>query len=205
MIKQQLSERFTAKWWDETPLDDQTLQYILDCAYLAPSKQGRYNYNIYVLGNTEPANDFKKWLYWENTWCLDTVRGKPGEGLRRYNGQVIAPTVLMWVAKETNGFETRDDCLISATIAMCSAIEKNVQTGFNSCIGPNEIASKLSIKGIPILCLGLGYAEIDELKHRPVYSNIDKVGFDLSNTDPKITDGHNRKNKPSFQDLMVFL
>jgi hypothetical protein len=205
MIKQQLSERFTAKWWEETPVDEQTLQYVLDCAYLAPSKQGRYNYNIYVLGNTEPANDFKKWLYWENTWCLDKVRGKPGEGLRRYNGQVIAPVVLMWVAKDTRSFETRDDCLISATVAMCSASEKGLQTGFNSCIGPTDIADKLSIKGTPILCLGLGYATPDDLKSRQVYSNNDHVGFDLSNTDPKITDGYNRINKPSFQDLMVFI
>lgn len=204
MLKQQLSERFTAKWWEETPVDDQALQYVLDCAYLAPSKQGRYSYNIYVLGNTEPANDFKKWLYWENTWCLDTVRGKPGEGLRRYNGQVIAPVVLMWVAKD-EGRESRDDCMISSSVAMCSAIEQNLQTGFNSCIGPQEIANKLSIKGTPILCLGLGYAITDELKARRVYLDTDYVGFDLSNTDPKITDGNNRINKPSFQDLMIFL
>lgn len=204
MLKKKLTERFTAKWWDATPVDLQSLKYVLDCAYFAPSKQGRYNYNIYVLGNTEKSNEFKNWLYWENTWCLDRIRGKKGIGLKRFNGQVIAPVVLMWVAND-EGFETRDDCLVSASVAMCAALEQDLQTGFNSCIGPQEISEKLSIKGKAIVCLGIGHATPDNLKSRSVYLNNNHVGFDISNTNPTIRDSYNRINKPKFQDLIIFL
>jgi nitroreductase len=204
MLKKHLSERFTAKWWDPLPVDSGSLKYVLDCAYFAPSKQGRYNYKIYVLGDTEKSKEFKNWLYWENTWCLDKIRGKEGEGLKRFNGQVIAPVVLMWVA-DNDGSETRDDCLVSASVAMCAALEKGLQTGFNACLGSNEISEKLSITGKAIVCLGLGHATPDELKSRPVYSNDVHVGFDISNTNPKIVDTYNRVNKPKFHDLMIFL
>jgi hypothetical protein len=204
MLKDMLSKRFTAKWWEDAPVDDQSLNYVLECAYLAPSKQGKYNYNIFVLGNTEKATDFKNWLYWENTWCLDKIRGKEGPGLKRFNGQVVAPIVLMWVANDP-GHETRDDCLVSASVAMCAALEKNLQTGFNSCIGPEEISKKLSIAGNPIVCLGIGHATSDTLESRPVYLNDTRVGFDLSNTDPRITENNNRNKKPKFSDLIIYL
>jgi len=204
MLKKQLSERFTAKWWDSILVDPTDLKYVLDCAYLAPSKQGRYNYNIYVLGNDEKSTAFKNWLYWENTWCLDKIRGKEGDGLKRFNGQVLAPTVLMWVANDT-GSETRDDCIVSASIAMCAAHEKNLQTGFNSCLGEKEISNYLSITGHATVLLGIGYATTDELKSRPVYQNDLEVGFDLSNTDPSIVDHYNRIDKPKFSKLVKYL
>jgi hypothetical protein len=115
MLKNNLLHRFTAKWWDDRKVDESDLQYILECAYLAPSKQGRYNFNIYVFGHGDRSENFKRWLYYENTYCLDKARGKAGQGLKRYNGQVLAPIVLLWVAHD-HGHETRDDCLISASV-----------------------------------------------------------------------------------------
>jgi nitroreductase len=204
MLKKQLTERYTAKWWDPIPVDNESLNYILDCAYFSPSKQGKYNYKIYVLTDTDKSVEFKNWLYWENTWCLDKIRIKQGQGLKRFNGQVLAPIVLMWVANNVD-LETRDDCFISASIAMCAALEKNLQTGLNSCIGPGEIAEKLSIAGNPVVCLGVGHATSDKLATRAVYLDNKLVGFDLSNTEPQITKNYNRVNKPKFSDLIIYL
>ena len=46
------------------------------------------------------AKEIKDWLYWEHTCCLNKVRGVKGEGLRRYNGQVLAPIVLAWASRK---------------------------------------------------------------------------------------------------------
>ena len=204
MLKDNLSKRFTAKWWDSQEIDENSLNYILECAFLSPSKQGRYNYKIYVLTSNQQSTEFKQWLYWENTYCLDKIRGKKGEGLKRFNGQVLAPIVLLWIAND-HGHETRDDCLVSASIAMCAALEKNLHTGFNGCLGGDEIASKLSIPGTAIISLGVGHATPDYLKNRNVFLKDQQVGFDLSNTDPTITDNYNRVNKPKFSELFIFL
>jgi hypothetical protein len=82
-------------------------------------------------------------LYWENTYCIDGERIKEGPiGNRRYNGQVLAPTVLIWVAKNKNR-ETFNDCLVSSTITMLAAEEQGVNTGFNGCLGEIATAKKL--------------------------------------------------------------
>ena len=79
MLKDLLEKRFTAKWWSDKPVEKEKLDYILDCTYLAPSKNGKWKFEIFVLGNSEKANEIKQWLYWENTYCLDMKRGKEGE------------------------------------------------------------------------------------------------------------------------------
>ena len=38
MLKELLSNRFTAKWWSEKTVEEDKLQYVLDCTYLSPSK-----------------------------------------------------------------------------------------------------------------------------------------------------------------------
>ena len=103
MLREILGKRFTAKWWSDKPIEQEKLDYILDCAYSAPSKNGKYNYEIFVLGDSEKSNQIKQWLYWENTYCIGGERLREGPiGHRRYNGQVLAPTVLVWVAKHKN-------------------------------------------------------------------------------------------------------
>jgi nitroreductase len=131
MLLDHLRNRYTAKWWDPIPLEDEKIKAIIECAYLAPSKQGNYDFEIAVLTDSPAGKEFKQWLYWDNTACLDKVRGKPGEGLRRYNGQVLAPVVMIWLAKqfdqtvndynENQFLRTNNDCIISATMAMCQA------------------------------------------------------------------------------------
>jgi hypothetical protein len=207
MIKDLLQSRFTAKWWNEQAVEPEKLSQLLDTVYLAPSKNGRYTFTLYVLADSSAALEFKQWLYWENTWCLDTVRGKPGPGLKRFNGQVIAPVVLLWVGHDQSR-ETRDDIMVSATVAMCAAQELGLQTGFNGCLGETEITEKLGIadkKIVDVMSLGIGYASIDQETKRPVYDQQGvEVGFDLANVDPANRKVPTRQSQPS-KDILIKL
>ena len=208
-----LENRFTAKWWNDSPLESDKVESILKCAYLAPSKQGRHEFEIHVITDSPEGKEFKEWLYYENTACLDKVRGKPGPGLRRYNGQVLAPVVMIWLAKnypvtpnqygESDWLRTNNDCIISSTMAMCQAEELGVKTGFCGCIGGGEIAKKLNRPGhTAVISVGFGYATPDRAFVRKVYKDGVEIGFDLSNTLPSIRTAGNRKNRPSKQSMV---
>lgn len=207
MLKDLLSNRYTAKWWSDDSVDSEKLQYILDCTYLSPSKQGKWNYEIFVLGNNQKSISIKEWLYWENTYCLDTVRGKEGPiGNRRYNGQITAPIVLVWVAKDRDN-EIFNDCMVSSTIAMMAAQEQGLQTGFNACQGQKDLAKKLDREGsYAYISLGLGNIDkidgIDNSIQREVIKDNVKHGFDYGNVDVSVTRGPNRYNKPKIDALI---
>jgi hypothetical protein len=98
--------------------------------------------------------------------------------------------------------EIRDDCMVSASIAMMAAEELGLQTGFCGCIGPKEIAEKLQIEGEAVISLGIGYAIPDDREIRKVYKGNVEMGFDASNSDPILTDYHTRIRKPSFENLI---
>jgi len=150
---------------------------------MSPSKQGKYDHEIYVITDSSEGKEIKKWLYWENTYCLDGVRGKPGPGLRRYNGQVLAPIVLLWITKKLQGYSdtnelesqrVRDDAIISATMAMIAAEELGLRTGFNSTIGKLEIEQKLKLNlenKTPVIAVGMGYAFPESRISRQVFEN----------------------------------
>ena len=204
MLKELLEKRFTAKWWSDKPVEKEKLDYILDCTYMSPSKNGKWNYEIFVLGNSEKANEIKQWLYWENTYCIDGERIKEGPiGNRRYNGQVLAPIVLIWVAKNKNR-ETFNDCLVSSTVTMLAAEEKGVNTGFNGCLGEIATAEKLGrgASGHASIILGLGYIDkVDDKVQREVFKDNVKHGFDYGNVSPEILLGPNRNKKPNIEHL----
>jgi nitroreductase len=201
MINDLLRKRFTAKWWEDRAVKDEDLDTILECAYSVPSKQTRFNYKIYVFTDSPEGKELKEWFYWENTACLDTIRGKQGTGLRRYNGQVLAPIYIVWIANNSD-LDGRDDCIVSASIAMLAAEELGLQTGFCGCIGPDEIKEKLQIEGKAVISLGIGYAIPDDLEMRKVYKDGEEMGFDLSNSNPNFKKHHTRIRKPSFQNLI---
>jgi len=201
MLKELLEKRFTAKWWSDKPVEKEKLDYILDCTYLAPSKNGKWKFEIFVLGNSERSNEIKQWLYWENTYCLDMKRGREGPiGNRRYNGQILAPIVLVWVAKEKDK-EVFNDCMVSSTISMIAAQEQGLQTGFNCCQGMEDLAKKLDREGrYAYISLGIGLIDkIDGINNsiqREVFKDGVKHGFDYGNVDVSVTRGPNRFNKP---------
>jgi nitroreductase len=217
MLYDYLKTRFTAKWWDPAPLEQDKLDLILKCAHSAPSKQGHYDYEIFVITDSNEGQQFKQWMYWENTACLNKVVNASGPGLRRYNGQVLAPILLIWLAKKfdtlTNSYgesewlRTNNDCMISATMAMCQAAELEVNTGFCGCMIGHQVASKLNKPNHEaVISVGFGYATPDKETSRKVYDqNGTEKGFDLSNTDPNIQYIATRKNRPPITTMINYI
>jgi hypothetical protein len=211
-----LETRYTAKWWDPKPVEQTKLETILECAYQAPSKQGHHDFEIVVLTDSVEGQAFKQWLYWEDTACLNKVRAAPGQGLRRYNGQVLAPIVMIWLAKkypaspnpygESEWLRTNNDCIISSTMAMCQAEELGMDTGFCGTLGVTEIPARLNkLDRVAVISVGFGYATPDNQILRKVYKDGVEMGFDLSNTNPLIRTGDNRKNRPPKYSMINYI
>tara|TARA_B100000902_G_scaffold241168_1_gene228413 strand:+ start:339 stop:932 length:594 start_codon:yes stop_codon:yes gene_type:complete len=180
MLKELLKNRVTTKWWSDKQVEKDKLDYVLECIRRAPSKQLKYNFKVLVFDETKPCKDIKDWLYWEHTCCLNKIRGAKGKGLRRYNGQVLAPIVLAW-ASEKDDLEVIEDIMVSSTTALLSAEEVGLNTGFNGCLEPKELGQKVGEPYVHML-LGLGYADkIDGEPMRKVYKDGIEMGFDLSN------------------------
>jgi nitroreductase len=216
ILADHLKNRFTAKWWDDVPLEDSKIESILECAYQAPSKQGYHEFEIHVITDSVKGKQFKEWLYYDNTACLDGVRGKHGIGKRRYNGQVLAPVVMIWLAKdypestspyvESSWLRTNNDCIVSSTMAMCQAEELGVRTGFCGCIGGKEIADRLNKPNYTaVISIGFGYATPDNIIDKKVYKDGVEIGFDLSNTLPKIRTAKNRRHRPPKDSIVKFM
>lgn len=215
-LHNKLETRITARTWDPLPLEQEKLETILECAYQAPSKNGRHEFEIYVLTDSPEGREVKRWLYEENTYCLDGVRAKQGPGLKRFNGQVNAPIVMVWLTKDypakldslgEDNFQRNDrDCIVSATMAMCQAEELNVRTGFCGCLGPKDVAAKLGKPEMKAaIIVGFGYATLDRSPTRSVSKNGVVVGWDIGNVTPSIRTYDNRKNRPSKYSMINYL
>jgi len=211
-----LETRITARFWDPIPLEDEKLETILECAYQAPSKNGRHEFEIHVITDSVAGKEFKRWLYEENTYCLDGVRAKQGAGLKRFNGQVNAPVLMVWLTKDypskldslgEDNFQRNDrDCIVSATMAMCQAEELNVRTGFCGCLGPKDVAVRLGKPQLKAaIMVGMGYATLDRAPNKSVSKNGTVVGWDLANTTPSIRTYDNRKNRPGKYSMINYL
>lgn len=214
MLKEHLKKRFTAKWWDDRPVEPEKLNDILEATYYAPSKQGTYRYKVVVITDSNEGKLFKKWLYEENTWCHEGVRGKLGTNEKRYNGQVLAPIVLAYLSfyKDTSEIEDLSlknhiDTVVSATVAMCAAEELGLSTGFNSTVDGFAISQKLGFPDtVCTLLLGIGYATPDLRIKRGIYNRQGiRYGYDYSNTDPRIQIDINRTQKPTFDKFYKFV
>ena len=180
MLKELLEKRTTTKWWSDKIVEKDKLDYVLNCVRRTPSKQLKYNFKVLIFDESKKCKEIKDWLYWEHTCCLNKVRGAKGEGLRRYNGQVLAPIVLAW-ASEKNDLEVIEDIMVSSTIALLAAEEVGLNTGFNGCLESKELGQKVGEPHVHML-LGLGYAdEIDGEPMRKVYKDGIEMGWDLSN------------------------
>jgi len=178
MLKDVLKDRFTAKWWKADPVEQEKLDAVLQAAYLAPAKNGKHDHELVVLTDSPEGKAIKEYLYFDQTWCGDGIRKKSKfVGQKRFNGQVLAPVVLLWAANipaekisilnENEKQRIRDNCLLQAGFAMCAAEEQGLKTGINSTQSGIEIARHLGVAGKEfILSLGLGYADIEQ-SNRP--------------------------------------
>ena len=209
-LKDILTKRFTSKWWLDKPIESEKIRYILDCLYECPSKQSKYNYNIHVLYDSEQSIKIKQWMYWKDTVC---VRGHRGDTLdvnptlNRFNGQVLAPIVMIWVAKKRTESSV-NDCMVSSTIAMLAAEECGLNTGFNGCMSRRKTADILGYgkEAYAIISMGFGYG-VQAIKNNITKAKIYKegvhVGWDHMNVDPSITTTWNRIQKPKKDSFII--
>jgi nitroreductase len=214
MLREHLQRRFTAKWWDSKPVEQEKIDAVLEAAYLAPSKQGVYRYEILVVTDSDSGKKFKQWLYEENTWCFEGALTKEGADDKRFNGQILAPVLLLYLSKREDNNKLEDlnlrnqvDTIVSATTAMCAAAELGLSTGFNTTFNSDAIIKYLNRSDvICTIMIGFGYATADQRVRRGIYNESGaRIGYDYSNTDPSLNIDINRTQKPAFDKLIKFI
>lgn len=188
-ILELLKKRYTTKLWQHTPVTDAQLDYVLQCAYLAPSKMAHHSHKIVALTNSAEGKAIKDWLFYEHTWAWD---GYPAYDIpvghqstedRDYNGQYRAPVVLIWLSTlkdaerilvqtqvnhqpvsyhvhTPDAYQQRSDIYISATTAMLAAEEQGLRTGYGVCHHAGMVAEHLGMPSYhAVVAMGLGYPQ----------------------------------------------
>ena len=220
ILKKLLENRITTKWWLDKDISNNDLNYILECARLAPSIHGKFSTSIFVSRD----KTYKNFLYEDNTYCYgipgkETMqRGVPhpedyNPEHKRYNGQVNAPVVLTWLYTghknpSVKGDHFHDDAerdvLVSASYASIAALEKQIDFGFCQCIGGKEISDFLGIGSHAILVMGLGYKdEYQGQLKRQVYKDGKHIGWDIDNIPFDLRE-HHRKYRPKTGDYIIW-
>lgn len=211
-IKDILTDRFTTKWWEDTPVTQEQVDYIFECMSKAPSKNSKYDYRIVAT----TSKTYSEWVYLENAWCYKSVQKKVEPNMKamhmRFNGQVNAPLVLTWMHDRESTDpswkkEVTNDIMICATIGMMAAQEIGLNTGFCGCIEGREVSDYL---GMPdkeaLVILGIGTAKPRAFKgdprNRPVVRNGKVIGWDDDNITQEFTDA---KDRLRSQAEVVFL
>jgi nitroreductase len=232
MLKDIIKNRYSARTWLPTSIEQEKINYILNCAVHAPSKQSLYPWKIYVLGENSNSKSFKEWLFWENTWCVNGERANPSDKEsqnKRFNGQYRAPLLLLWthraLSEETHKNENywksylpyqqeQDliDMTVSASFAMLAAEELGLRTCFGRCHEyefTNTILDEGTVKmGI---ALGIGYAEDDNNHNNrmldPVIRNDRLEGYETKNLSQSFPiKYHNiRQKKPNISNLIKII
>lgn len=188
-ILELLKKRYTTKLWQDTPVTDAQLDYVLQCAYLTPSKMAHHSHTVIALTNSRQGIEMKDWLFYEHTWAWD---GYPAYALpanfaskeeKDYNGQYHAPIVLLWLSKLTaeqritvnkkinnetlqynvstpDADQQRSDIYISATAAMLAAEEQGLNTGYGVCHHARMVAARLGMpQHYAVVAMGIGYPQ----------------------------------------------
>jgi nitroreductase len=230
-----LQQRYTTKLWQDTPVTDAQLDYVLQCAYLAPSKMAHHSHRIVALTDSAEGKKIKDWLFYEHTWAwdghpaYDIPVGHQSDEDRDYNGQYRAPVVLIWlselknarritVQKEVNGqiqqynvstpdaYQQRSDIYISATAAMLAAEEQGLRTGYGVCHHNKMVAEHL---GMPSYCavvaMGMGYPADTADSEVPV---LDAEGHQLGFCVPNTPPGNphwNRDDRPTQNQMIKII
>lgn len=230
-----LQQRYTTKLWQDTPVTDAQLDYVLQCAYLAPSKMAHHSHRIVALTNSVQGREIKDWLFYEHTWAWDGYPaydipvGHHSTEARDYNGQYRAPVVLIWLSElkdarrvtvqkqihdewvqytvgTPDAYQQRSDIYISATAAMLAAEEQGLRTGYGVCHHNKMVAERL---GMPthnaVVAMGMGYAAEPTDSEVPV---LDAQGQPLGFCVPNTPPGQphwNRNDRPSFADMMQII
>lgn len=228
MIRNLINKRYSARFFNSSPVELEKVNYILECALNAPSKQSLYPYEILVLGNSNAANEFKNWLFWHDTWTnngkrLDSKNKIPKN--TRFNGQYRAPLVFLYAYRVPTNLKhspgdlnkNRDvldtmDMAISASFAMLAAEEQGLRTCFGKCHSDEYVNTPLGGGKIRIgLALGMGYAKSVTNSNsmlQPIFNNNKSIqGYDTKNLEQSFPLAkHNvRQNKPNKNKLFRFI
>ena len=229
MLQNLINNRYSARTFLDKPIEQEKIDYILNCAINAPSKQSLYPYKIYALTDTKEAQQFKEWLYWEDTWCVNGAKAEEKDrhsNDKRFNGQYNAPLLLLFANRNPDEEKFKDedfwklyipysqqqdlvDLTISASFALLAAEEQGLRTCFGACHSI-DIEHKIfgnNIISCPLM-LGIGYAEADQNHNnrmmKPIMKNDELQGLDTRNLDqtfPKERH-NNRVRKPAFNELI---
>ena len=207
-IKDILTDRFTTKWWEDTPVTPEQVDYIFECMSKAPSKNSKYKYRIVAT----TSRTYSEWVYLQNAWCYKSIQKKVEPNMKamhmRFNGQVNAPLVLTWLHdRGPLDKEITNDIMICATVGMMAAQEIGLNTGFCGCIEGREVSDYL---GMPdkeaLVILGIGTAKPKayggDPRTRPVVRDGRVIGWDDDNVPPELTSA---KHRQSNQAEVVFL
>ena len=230
-----LKQRYTTKLWLDTPVTDAQLDYVLQCAYLAPSKMAHHSHRIVAITNSAEGKKIKDWLFYEHTWAWDGYPaydipvGHQSKEARDYNGQYRAPVVLIWLSElkdarritvqkqihnewvqytvgTPDAYQQRSDIYISATAAMLAAEEQGLNTGYGVCHHNKMVAERL---GMPSYCavvaMGMGYPADTADSEVPV---LDAVGHQLGFCVPNTPPGNphwNRDDKPTQNQMIKII
>jgi nitroreductase len=230
MIKDIINNRYSARMFTNTIIEQNKINYILDCALNAPSKQSVYPYKILVLGNSKRATKFKKWLFWKDTWCSNGVRAKKENKTpdnTRFNGQYKAPLLFLYAYREPNNLThipieysnyewMKDaaliDMTVSASFAMLAAEEQGLRTCFGRCHSHELVNTILGKGSIKVgMALGMGYANsVDNtsVMITPITNKSGSLqGYDTNNLEQTYPiENHNvRQNKPNIDELFKFI
>lgn len=223
MLRDIIKNRYSARTFLDREIEQDKIDYILECATTAPSKQGLYPYKIFVLGTSEEAQKIKDWLFWENTWCVNGLRAVPEDKdstNKRFNGQYKAPLVLVYVAYPPDAVENHvhpdylkdflknskdkinTDATVSASFAMLAAEEQGLRTCFGKCHDEKLVSEKLGLKSKAVIVVGMGYAEdyTEEVEYmgQEVYKDNILQGYQPKNLPQNtvVPDHYDRQRKP---------
>jgi nitroreductase len=190
MLRNIIDNRYSGRIWDKEVPGKTQLDYILDCAYKAPSKQSLYPYEIHVITNSKKGRKFKDFLFWQNTWCSSKGRIKDKTSLnKKYNGQYRAPILLCWTNRAVTNMHTHADAklfqggasnlhdneheqalvdaTVSASFAMLAAEEQGLQTSFGRCHQEEWNKSVFGTDKRFYMAVGIGYATASPSESHP--------------------------------------
>lgn len=232
MIRDLVNNRYSARIWLDNPIEQEKIDYIIECAFKAPSKQSLYPWTMFVLGEDPKAKEFKNWLFWEDTWCYKGERAKPAgkhSNDKRFNGQYRAPLLLLWAHRDLNPEQHKDqhywehywpyaqqqnlvDMTTSASFALLAAEELGLRTCFGRCHSWEYTDTVLGEGRINVdLALGIGYAEEHDYSQNlsslwPVERNGRLEGYDTRNLDQNYPNpNHYRSKKPPAETLIKYI
>ena len=211
MLNSILKNRFTTRFWDyskEVPFE--LIQSVLQDVYDAPRKNGDPSIIVKVLTPSKAGEKLKDELL-KISWC----RGGEKEAIDntgpiRIQGQFLAPYVLLFGTTEKVEYNPHHvaNATLQTTIAMISAEEKGLNTGYCQCIEPEQSLDS-AINFYTMSGLGIGYAK--EPMTEPKIDTIDRVTiveneihYDMSNVIPgyKYFD---ERDKPQLSDMSIVI